>query len=56
MTQNVPSVSESSEEELIEHANIEAAVRLAELDDEEDPRPDQPPLKEGVHILEPGKP
>lgn len=56
MTQTVPSAIEASEEELAAHANTEAEARLAELDDQEDPRPDQPPLKEGVHILEPDKP
>ena len=56
MSQNPPSVPQADEEQLVEQANTEAEVRLAELDDEEDPRPDQPPLKEGVHTLDTGKP
>lgn len=53
MSQLPASVPEVDEEQLIEQANTESAVRLAELDDEEDPRPDQPPLKAGVHTVEP---
>ena len=52
MPQTPPSVPEADEEQLVEQANTEAEVRLAELDDEEDPRLDQPPLKEGVHTLD----
>jgi len=50
------SVPASDDEQLAEQANHEAAVRLAELDDEEDPRPGQPPLKDGVHTLDLGNP
>lgn len=56
MKQTVSSATEAREEELVEQANSEAEVRLAELDEQEDPRPDQPPLKEGVHVLGPDKP
>jgi len=38
-------------EELVEQATTQAEVRLAEVDDEEDPRVDQPPAKEGVHTV-----
>lgn len=50
------SVPVSDDDQLAEQANHEAAARLAELDDEEDPRPDQPPLKDGVHTLDLGNP
>lgn len=55
MTPTPPSVPDADEAQLAEQANTEAEVRLAELDDEEDPRPGQPPLKQGVHILDPGQ-
>lgn len=42
MTQTLPSAVEASEEELAAHANTEAELRLAELDDQEDPCPDPP--------------
>jgi len=49
----MPTTPPDPTEELIEQAQAEAEARVAGLDDEEDPRPDQPPLKEGVQVIAP---